>query len=459
MRAAAALLALGASVLAGCAKSDALAKDAPSTAAVEQRDLVLSVQASGTVEALRVVEVKSKASGEVQKLNAETGDVVQAGTVLAQIDPRDVSNAYAQAQADLDVARVTVRTSQAEKSRAEQLRQAQIITQDEYEAAVEKAAGAQATLVRAETNHQLASQRMGDVTIRAPIVGTVIERPVEVGQIIASATSNVSGGTTILKMADLSQVQVRALVDETDLGQVKPGQRARVTVDAYPNRPFIGTVTKIEPEAVVDQNVTMFPVLVRLDNAQGLLKPGMNTEVQIDVARRANAVAIPDGAVVSFKDLAKVAQTLGVPDDELAALRAARSGGTPRSGGGSHGAASDGVSGAGASASAGSNAGAASSTSASGAGRQAWSGAGDSHPGIVFVPGAGGPEPRRVMLGISDWEYTEVLSGLKPGERVVLASAARLQGQQQAQQNEMKQRAGGMMGMGGGAPRGAGGGR
>jgi HlyD family secretion protein len=445
MRAAAAVLALSAAVLAGCTKDEALAKDAgPSTAAVEQRDLVLSVQASGTVEALRVVEVKSKASGEVQRLAAETGDVVQAGTVLAQIDPRDVSNAYAQAQADLDVARVTVRTSQAEKGRAEQLRQAQIITQDEYEASVEKAASAQATLVRAQTNHQLASQRMGDVTIRAPITGTVIERPVEVGQIIASATSNVSGGTTILKMADLSQVQVRALVDETDLGQVKPGQRARVTVDAYPSRPFVGTVTKIEPEAVVDQNVTMFPVLVRLDNAQGLLKPGMNTEVQIDVARRANAVAIPDGAVVSFKDLVKVAQALGVADDRLAALRAARPAGASRSG---------------TRASAGGSNAASNGAPSSGAARQ--TGTGDSHAGIVFVAGAQGPEPRRVMLGISDWEFTEVLSGLKPGERVVLASAAKLQQQQQAQQDQMKQRAGGMMGMpgGGSAPRGGGGGR
>jgi HlyD family secretion protein len=443
-------LALGASVLAGCTKDEALAKDAgPATAPVEQRDLVLSVQASGAVEALRVVEVKSKASGEVLKLSAETGDVVKAGTVLAQIDPRDVSNAYAQAQADLDVARVTVRTSQAEKARSEQLRAAQIITQDEYEAAVEKAAGAQAQLVRAETNHQLATQRMGDVTIRAPLTGTVIERPVEVGQIIASATGNVSGGTTILKMADLSQVQVRALVDETDLGQVKPGQRARVTVDAYPNRPFVGTVTKIEPEAVVDQNVTMFPVLVLLDNSQGLLKPGMNTEVQLDVARRPNAVAIPDGAVVAFKDLAKVAQTLGVADDQLAALRAARGsngargGSSPGGQGGSRSAA-------------GQPNGAASSARTGGQG--AADASADTHPGMVFVKTVSGVEPRRVVLGMSDWEYTEVVSGLKPGDTVVLASAAKLQQQQQAQADQMKQRAGGIMGMpgGGGAPRGGG---
>ena len=119
----------------------------------------------------------------------------------------------------------------------------------------------------------------------APITGTIIEKTVERGQVISSPTSDVGGGTVLLKMADLNLVQVRTLVDETDIGKIQAGQRATVTVDAYPNRPFEGTVLKIEPQAETEQNVTMFPVLVRIENRNGLLRPGMNAEVEIHVGR------------------------------------------------------------------------------------------------------------------------------------------------------------------------------
>ena len=106
-----------------------------------------------------------------------------------------------------------------------------------------------------------------------------------------------SGGTTLLKMANLDLVQVRALVDETDIGKVQPGQRVTVTVDAYPNRTFEGTVLKIEPQAQTEQNVTVFPVLVRIGNKEGLLRPGMNTEVEIHVGQREGVPAVPNAAL------------------------------------------------------------------------------------------------------------------------------------------------------------------
>ena len=129
--------------------------------------------------------------------------------------------------------------------------------------------------------------------MRAPVVGTIIEKPVSIGQVIASASTSASGGTTILKMADLAKVRVRALVNESDIGQIRAGLPARVTVDAYPDRPFVGTVEKVEPQAVVQQSVTMFPVLVSLSNEAGLLKPGMNGEVSVEISRRENVLAVP----------------------------------------------------------------------------------------------------------------------------------------------------------------------
>ena len=100
--------------------------------------------------------------------------------------------------------------------------------------------------------------QLEDTDVRAPITGTIIAKNVERGQVISSPTSDVGGGTVLLKMADLSLVQVRTLVDETDIGKIQPGQRATVTVDAYPNRPFEGTVLKIEPQAVASRTSRCF---------------------------------------------------------------------------------------------------------------------------------------------------------------------------------------------------------
>src|SRR5690625_7030189 len=123
--------------------------------------------------------------------------------------------------------------------------------------------------------------------------------------------------TTLLEMADLSQMHVRTLVDEVDVGKIVPGLSARVTVSAYPNRVFVGEVLKIEPQAVVEQNVTMFPVLIQLDNRDGLLKPGMNAEIAVEIARREGVVTVPNAAVVSMRDATPAGLVLGLPAETL----------------------------------------------------------------------------------------------------------------------------------------------
>src|SRR5574341_1501038 len=143
--------------------------------------------------------------------------------------------------------------------------------------------------------------------------------------VIQSATSNVGGGTTLLQMANLDTVQVRGLVDETDIGKIQPGMSVTITVDAFPNRPFDGTVLKIEPQATVQQNVTMFPVLVRIPNPGHLLKPGMNTEVEVHVGSRTNVLAIPNAALRTQRDVSSAATVLGLnPEDVLKQVAEAR---------------------------------------------------------------------------------------------------------------------------------------
>jgi HlyD family secretion protein len=172
-------------------------------------------------------------------------------------------------------------------------------------------------VVRSQVAVDNARIQLEDTDVRAPITGTILEKDVERGTVIASATSNVSGGTTLLKMADLNQVQVRTLVDETDIGKLQPGLMATVTVDAYPQRPFSGTVLKIEPQAQTEQNVTMFPVLVRIDNKEGLLRPGMNAEVEVHVGQRQNVLAVPNAALRTLRDVGSAAQVLGLSPENV----------------------------------------------------------------------------------------------------------------------------------------------
>jgi HlyD family secretion protein len=295
-------------------------------------------------------------------------------------------------------------------------------------------ADARSEVVRSQVAVDNARIQLEDTDVRAPITGTVLEKDVERGTVIASATSNVSGGTTLLKMADLNQVQVRTLVDETDIGKLKPGQLATVTVDAYPQRPFSGTVLKIEPQAQTEQNVTMFPVLVRIDNKEGLLRPGMNAEVEIHVGRRDNVLAVPNAALRTQRDVGSAAQVLGLNPESVQQQLAAA---TPQGGGVRQGApgASDSTA---ATDSAGhASLGASSPPASAGAfrgrgarGRRGQA-QGEGARYIVFVTRNGKPAPVWIRTGLTDMDYSEVQSGLKESDSVlVLPSASLVQSQQ-----------------------------
>lgn len=291
----------------------------PQAVAVERRTITIDASATGVVEPINVVEVKSKASGIITRMTVETGAQVKPGDLLVQVDTRDVQNQYDQAMADVRAAEARLQVAQAQKKRSDEMHAARVITAQEHETSSLDYTNAQAQVVRARASLDLAKQRLEDATVTAPVAGTVIEKTVSLGQVITSATGAFGGGTTLLKMADLARVRVRALFNETDIGQVSPGQMATVTVDAYPDRRFQGLVEKIEPQAVVQQGVTLFPVLVTLENLEGLLKPGMNGEVSVLIDERENVLAIPNDAVKSTREAAATAPMLGLDADSVAA--------------------------------------------------------------------------------------------------------------------------------------------
>jgi HlyD family secretion protein len=522
-----------------------------STVAVARRDIVIDAQATGVVEPINIVEVKSKASGQIVKMPVETGSLVKPGDLLVQIETRDTQNQYDQTAAALAAAKSKLDVSTAQKKRADDLFKSRIITATEHEAAVLDFANAQSQLVAARTSMDLSKQRLEDATVTAPVAGTVIEKTVSLGTVITSATGAFGGGTTLLKMADLGLVRVRALFNESDIGQVRAGQTATVTVDAYPDRRFTGLVEKIEPQAVIQQNVTMFPVLVTLQNNEGLLKPGMNGETSVLVDRRENVISVPNDAVRNPREAAATAPILGLNADtvraQIAAQMAARGGGRNGNGrGGAAGGAPAGVNGtskgdvaldaqqgqgggfqlpdvtdkdckavaaafgkkpaekakldamrkqvmsgqmdreamrtestkiyaavgvdqriAGAcrrkEMQAGGAAGAAPGLTIGGAAEGASNGSRRSRAGLVFVKKGDTFEPRLVQLGAANFDYTEVVNGLKEGEQVALLAAAALQAQRQLQNDRMRQNSG-VPGMqqapaGGGGGGGGGGGR
>jgi HlyD family secretion protein len=272
----------------------------------------VTATASGVIQPILTLSVKSKASGEILEMPVQTGDEVKKGQLLARIDPRIPQSNLAQAQASLDVARAQFDNATAQLKRSQALFQSQSITQAGYDSSQLGAATARSAVVTAQANLQTAKDAMADTHVGAPVTGMVLEVDAVLGTVISSPVNDVGGGTVILKIANLDTVQVSALVDETDVGKVKPAMTVTITVDAFSNRTFNGSVLKIEPQAQVTQNVTMFPVQVNILNPEHLLKPGMNTEVQIHIGERRGVLAVPNAALRTPRDVASAARVLGL---------------------------------------------------------------------------------------------------------------------------------------------------
>ena len=281
------------------------------------QQLELTVEASGTVEAISSIEIKSKASGQILFLGAEIGDYVEEGVVLARIDQRTPTNTLAQANADLEVAKVRLSNAKNQFQRSKRLHEEGNISDKSFEDAQESFSSARAQLVRAEVFLENARIALDDTSVRSPIAGTVISRPAEVGQVITSPTSAVGGGTLLMEMADLNNVRVRALIDEIDIGKISIGQEVTLKVSAYRDKKFLGVVSKIEPMSKVDQNVTTFPVLIDIENKENLLLIGMNTDVEIEILNEKVAIALPAGSLRTRKDILSVAPLLNIKEDQL----------------------------------------------------------------------------------------------------------------------------------------------
>ncbi len=279
-----------------------------STVTVSTGDVVDTVGATGTLEAVTTVQVGSQVSGKIEELYADFNSIVRAGEVIARLDPSlfetQVEQARAnlnRAQADVERLMITVEDAGTKLVRAEGLSARSLIPATELEAAQVEVRLAQAQLrsgqaqmTQAEASLNQASVNLEHTIITAPIDGIVISRSVDVGQTVAAS---MQAPILFLLAADLTKMKVNANIDESDVGRIRPGQVATFRVDAYPTEEFEGRVSQIRLEPIVVDNVVTYATQIDVPNPELKLKPGMTATVTLEIARRDDVVRIPNAAL------------------------------------------------------------------------------------------------------------------------------------------------------------------
>jgi len=323
--------------------------DPSKLAKVEKGDLAKSVVATGKVEPITKVEVKSKASGIVKKLHVEYGDRVKKGQLLAQLDKIEIEAQVEQSRAALLAAQANLKGSEADFERSKvdaegpdvpllkraydrnlEMQRSGVVSQSalddaekEYRMAVNKqnVARAQMTVLQAkiaqsqaqvaedEANLKQLQEQLSYTDIVSPIDGIVLSRDVEIGDAVSSILVLGSSATLVMTIGDVSKVYVKGKVDESDIGRVYMGQPARIKVESFKDKTFNGVVNKISPMGVEKDNVTTFEVRVSIDNATGELKAEMTANAEIILDEHKNVLQIPEGAIIYDKDRKASVQT------------------------------------------------------------------------------------------------------------------------------------------------------
>jgi HlyD family secretion protein len=272
------------------------AKEAPAyrTAAVTRGSLKSTVSATGTLQAVRTVQVGTQVSGQIAQIYVDFNDKVKKGELLARIDPTLQQQAVQDAEAQLEKAQATLQQAQDEYQRNKQLLDAKVITASEFGTVQSNFAVQQASVKSAQIALQRAKQNLSYTSIYAPIDGVIVERNVDVGQTVAAS---LSAPTLFLIANDLSEMQILASVDESDIGQIKEGQPVQFTVQSYPNQQFTGTVKQVRLQSTTTDNVVNYTAVIAVQNPGGKLLPGMTATAQFQTASATDVLTVPNAAL------------------------------------------------------------------------------------------------------------------------------------------------------------------
>jgi HlyD family secretion protein len=264
------------------------------TGPVTRGDLQQVVTASGQLNPVTMVEVGSQISGIIQQLLADFNSTVTQRQVIARIDPATYEANSLQAEGNVASAQAALELAKVDAHRAETLHSNKLNTQADYDNAL-------ATLHQAEANVKMkaaalksAQVDLARCVIYSPIDGLVLSRNVNVGQTVAAS---LSAPTLFVIANDLTKMQIEANVAEADIGQIEVGQQADFAVDAFPSRTFQGKVSQIRNAPKTDQNVVTYSTIIEVSNPDLKLKPGMTANVSIIIARREQALKVPNAAL------------------------------------------------------------------------------------------------------------------------------------------------------------------
>ena len=291
----AALLILSLGIFKACSNKEA--KVTLETTKVRKGSISTEVTATGTIEALKTVEVGTQVSGKINKIYVDFNSHVKAGQLLAELDRKPLITALDVAGASLDNAKAELTYQTANYNRMKALNDKKLVAESDYDLALYNYEQAKTAVKSAQSNYDKAKINLDYAYIYSPINGVVLNRAVDEGQTVAASFNT----PTLFTIAnDLTQMQVEASVDEADIGQVKLNQRVEFNVDAYPDENFDGVVTQIRLQPVVTSNVVTYTVIVQAANPDKKLMPGMTATITIIVAEAKNACLIPS-KVLRFK--------------------------------------------------------------------------------------------------------------------------------------------------------------
>jgi HlyD family secretion protein len=312
--------------------------DPSKIATVEKGTMVVSVVATGKIEPITKVEIKSKANGIIERLHVDVDQMVEAGQVLAELDRENLQAALREARANLEAAEagrdaavaqekkaaIEAESPDVELARRNYARAQQLFTQklvpqsglDEAKSTLDQAenrrraaAGqlvvakalaqqAEANVAQARAAVERSEEELANATIRAPIRATVLTRDVEIGSPVSSILNLGANATLVMTLGDIEKVYVKGKVDEADIGRVRLGQAARITTETFRDRVFNGRVTQISPIGVEAYNVTTFAVEVSIDNPGKELKANMSANAEIVLDEYPDSVLVPEAAVI-----------------------------------------------------------------------------------------------------------------------------------------------------------------
>jgi HlyD family secretion protein len=362
------------------------------------------VTATGTLQATETVDVGTQVSGQVAQLLVDFNDHVTKGQLLARIDPTILQQEVRAAEASVMRSRAELDQSERTLQRNRDLHEARVLTDVEFEQSQYSYTVAKAAYSSSEVGLERARRNLSYTEVRAPIDGVVVERSVDVGQTVAAS---MSAPTLFLLAEDLTEMEILASVDESDIGKITQGQEVRFTVQAYGDRSFTGAVKQVRLQSKNQDNVVSYSVVIGLENEDMKLLPGMTATVQFVVARAEDVLRVPNAAL-RFQPTDEMTQAVAARREAQGgegapgSIRPVASTTSARQEGAQQGSANNGASGR------------------SGRGQRA-AGQGASNRAMLWVTKDGQPDVVPVRTGLTDGQYTEISGqSLEEGMQVIV---------------------------------------